>query len=1099
MKIPALIEEQKACFGTYSVMALMNIQTVLNHIQKMADIEGIAEKEEDYWAHPVMEHLQYATFNKDEQPEKTAFIIEKLMACMPFLRIMADYQREYKNKKSRERRMEINGGDVWFVLNNIFRVLKKYRDYSCHYSVSDYSWNDGSPFLQKNEQPLSYMVNKYYEVALRNVKERYGYDTSQLAFIQDHRYQKSMKDGKRTMICNFNFFFSMQDWNDDRTGGVHLSGVGVAQLICLFLEKRYINEFLSKLPIYGNYPKASEEGRIIRRSMGINSMVLPRERIKSEKDNMATALDMLNELKRCPRELFDTLGQEDQNRFRIISADHNEVLQMRHTDRFAQLALQYIDHNRLFRQIRFHVNMGKLRYLFAAEKQCIDGQTRVRVVEHPLNGYGRIQEMEQGRKSAEGTFRNTSVEIRDYENVKRDDANPENYPYITDTYTHYILENNKIEMYMGDEDIWPGIEPYNKKWYVNKTVPSCRMSTLELPAMMFHMHLLGAEKTERCIREVCAKYQKLFNALKEGTLDKDNIGGFGIAPADMPQKVLDAVNGIEKGKDFNTYQKKAIEEIYEETLKRIERIKADKRTVLSRDNKMGKRNYRQISAGKLADFLAKDIVKFQPSMCQDEDFGMDKMTGLNYRVMQATIATYNSRAVEGAFEAFKEMFRTAGLVCSDRKKAHPFLEEALRRRPGNTIEFYENYLFARKKYIEGLMNSMEEGRSVTLPFMNRNRNKWIRRHEDYYKLLGEIYTEDLAIELPRQMFDEEIKRHLTTLPQMKDIDYDHANVTYLIGEYLKRVQEDDFQPFYSWERNYRYMDMLICKADDRKKTLCANFTTTAEREQLWKEREGRWDAYKQWAHHKKQTDRNQRHLSDAELEEILDKRLSASRNEYQKSEKVIRRYRIQDALLFMMAKTMLEGKVELSGKNFKLNEIVPDAEKGILSETMPMDFTFEKGGKTYTIHSKGMKIKDYGRFYPIAHDKRFVPLLNILSSVTIDKDEVEQEFGNYDTCRPAVVKLVFDLEKFAFEKFPDLKNRVRSGERIDFSAILNELKSNAILDNDDNVVLSQIRNAFDHNAYPKNAYIVKVKTLPEIARHLVEQFEKYTIKAGRGS
>jgi hypothetical protein len=28
---------------------------------------------------------------------------------------------------------------------------------------------------------------------------------------------------------------------------------------------------------------------------------------------------------------------------------------------------------------------------------------------------------------------------------------------------------------------------------------------------------------------------------------------------------------------------------------------------------------------------------------------------------------------------------------------------------------------------------------------------------------------------------------------------------------------------------------------------------------------------------------------------------------------------------------------------------------------------------------------------------------------------------------------------------------------------------------------------------------VKVKTLPEIARHLVEQFEKYTTKAGRGS
>ena len=36
MKIPNLIEINKYVYGTYSAMALMNIQTVLNHIKKMA-------------------------------------------------------------------------------------------------------------------------------------------------------------------------------------------------------------------------------------------------------------------------------------------------------------------------------------------------------------------------------------------------------------------------------------------------------------------------------------------------------------------------------------------------------------------------------------------------------------------------------------------------------------------------------------------------------------------------------------------------------------------------------------------------------------------------------------------------------------------------------------------------------------------------------------------------------------------------------------------------------------------------------------------------------------------------------------------------------
>ena len=38
MNIPALAENQKKYFGTYSVMTMLNAQTVLDHIQKVAYI-----------------------------------------------------------------------------------------------------------------------------------------------------------------------------------------------------------------------------------------------------------------------------------------------------------------------------------------------------------------------------------------------------------------------------------------------------------------------------------------------------------------------------------------------------------------------------------------------------------------------------------------------------------------------------------------------------------------------------------------------------------------------------------------------------------------------------------------------------------------------------------------------------------------------------------------------------------------------------------------------------------------------------------------------------------------------------------------------------
>lgn len=1118
MRIPKLIEEHKSVFGAYLTMALSNVETVLNHIAERAELDRYEWDEdhgvEDYWEHPVMQYLVENDKPWSIPSDVLLDVRNRLFRSFPFLKIMAENQRNYRNSRERAERVEISKSDIFVVLNNSFRVLKAYRDTCTHYLIENRIWEDDSKMLKYNECPLAAMVNQYYTAALRVTKERYGYETRDLAFIQDRQFVPEKDRNGKTIVTKYgkekkkvvpdlDFFLSLEAINGDSNKRLHLSGWGVALLICLFLEKKYVNVFLSKLPNPGNYPPSSKESRIIRRSMGVCSVVLPKERIHSEAGELSAALDMLNELKRCPRELFDTLSSGNQKRFRTISSDHNEVLQMRSKDRFAQLVLQYIDHNRLFDGLRFHVNMGKLRYLFNPKKYCIDGQTRVRVLEHPLNGFGRLQEMEKERLQEDGTFADSGIKVRCFDEVRRDDANESNYPYIVDTYTHYILENDMVEMFFCPESSgmeMPIVTSGKGKLYVEKKVPHCRMSVLELPAMLFHLLLCGAKNTEAHIGKVCDNYCHLFSDMAQGNLTEENILSYGIKKEDIPQKVWDCVRGVHMGKDSRAYREKEIRERYEDAERRLERLEADRKAVLGGENKIGKRGFVQIVPGRLAVYLATDICRLQPSLRKGDGYGTDRLTGLNFRLLQSSIATYNCGEIDILYGRFRDVFCSAGLIGGD--NPHPFLDKVLpeaysARCPRNTIEFYERYLKEYLRYLVPLVKKLEMGKIPYVPFVNECQRRWARRDEAYYQDLANLYLSQ-AIELPRQMFDAEIKDKLRDIPEMMDVDFDHANVTFLIGEYLKRVCHDEPQGFYSWSRHYKYIDMLKCILDPKKGSLQAVYTQMGEREGLWQERSGLEEKYARI----RLRDLGRKGLDKDEANERIKTGLGNRKKEYQKAEKVIRRYKVQDALLFMLAKDTLLKSVEVDDERFKLKDIMPDGEKGILSEVVPMDFRFmvpvwENGCRkaqymSATLHSDEMKIKNYGDFFALARDKRMKTLLPIVG-YEVKKKDVENEFDKYDDCRPEMIAMVFDFERWAYETYPELKELVTDNENRGslFSALLGQLLNMGELTREEKYALTGIRNAFCHNSYPTDSSVVEVNELPKIAEYLKELFKEY--------
>ena len=248
MKIPQIIEDNKHLFGTYSTMALANIRNILDHIATLACIENDFNADsDDFWHHPCMEIINPQNLCNDVT--KADFVTEKLKSHFPFVVIMAeakrqkdiawaknqakkafenrDFQKQQEFNKKQKSLLSITNADIYRMLNNLFRVLTSYRHYTSHYLINYIYFNEGSNLLKYHEQPLSYNINDYFTIALRDTAQKYSYSPEALSFIQSSRY----KIENRRKILDTDFFLSIQHRNGDSSPkNLHISGVGVALL-----------------------------------------------------------------------------------------------------------------------------------------------------------------------------------------------------------------------------------------------------------------------------------------------------------------------------------------------------------------------------------------------------------------------------------------------------------------------------------------------------------------------------------------------------------------------------------------------------------------------------------------------------------------------------------------------------------------------------------------------------------------------------------------------------------------------------------------------------------------------------------------------------
>ena len=473
--------DQQSHFAAYYNMARHNLFSTLSYISKASGInEGNSNKESHLWDMQLIN-----TLKQKGNPEEKIRIERLIYKHLPFLKPVVEDLRKKQGKDIKTHKMLAD------IICNWGKVITFYRDKFSHFCFVDERERDES-YINREKNVVN-DLNQIFTASCRTIKERFKLST-ELEFLTKDRYKTvRLENNKRSTKINHKFRYSLQYENG------RINQMGLIFLVCQLIEKEYATMLFDQQGYQGRdiyYDYAPLYCKYIRETFSAYKIVIPRGRMNVERNEITLAMDMLNELGKCPSELFDIISKEEQNKFRIKSeSTGEEVLNKRYDDRFASLSLTYIDNCAVFENIRFQLSLGKYRYKFY-NKQCVDDSTHVRIIQKELNGFGRINEIDALKEEKWGDL------IRKFDDVEVDTADSK--PYITDHKAKYLFNSNRIGLFYNSAQ--------NSKLIRGAYIPDinngarciepvCWISKYELPALIFH-YILTKNKNNKLTESI---------------------------------------------------------------------------------------------------------------------------------------------------------------------------------------------------------------------------------------------------------------------------------------------------------------------------------------------------------------------------------------------------------------------------------------------------------------------------------------------------------------------------------------------------------------------------------------------------------------------
>lgn len=868
--------EDKPFWAAFLNLARHNAYIIIHHINKSLDLL----KESGIEENPILSKFDFvpkegekteAKRKREEEilQEKTEYWekIERdlnrkmryrdlILKHFPFIKAAAyrAVMNENKSRKSYEKMGNATMLEKASSYENVKSLITKFliilKDLRNYYSHHKHSQSGTMPVF--DEELINYL-DDIFDASLQKVKDDYKHHET-IKFSKDFNHLE--RKGKNT---KFQYTF---------TESGKIKKEGLLFFISLFLEKKDAIWMQKKIKGFkggdSDYKKMTNE--VFCRS----HILLPKLKLESDPSQTKNwaLLDMLNELVRCPKSLYDRLHEDDRKKFQVPVdvAEEEETADnpfkntlIRSQDRFPYFVLRFFDANELFDSLRFQIDLGN--YHFSIYKKMIGGQLEDRHLTRNLYGFARIQEYDETHQPDDWKAK---VKELGYEETSAT-------PYIAKTTPHYHLENEKIGIKFVDNNthIWPKLETEktanNKDKFKNGEAftADAFLSVHELMPMLFYYFLLKKEEEEEeeekknkekdKEKKSCAKTiedyirkkkEDLFAVYEDFASNKikyyyddekdenvDNLKNYlkdkDILIGHLPKQMISILS--DEHKDMEEAAKKKIKFMKDDTQKRLKYIEK----YFKQEDETEEKNIGVPKVGKIASWLVEDFMRFQPIDKSKPEMqrGNTKANSTEYQLLQRTLALFSSE--KDRLGRYLNQTRLTGS-----NNPHPFLKETYWKRHTHLLSFYRSYLNERNKFLNNIQPTDWEKYQHILR---------LKTPKDNRKTLVEGWKNGFC--LPRGIFTEKIKEWFEKhKPNIKICNYDKETwrvgfVPKAISLYFQEVCKDAVQPFYSYSfnvgnplfpKNGRYEDAdkraeLWKENKKRNKNICAEINDAKKR------------------------------------------------------------------------------------------------------------------------------------------------------------------------------------------------------------------------------------------------------------------------------
>ena len=1077
--------EESACYtlndkhfwAAFLNLARHNVYITINHINKLLEIRQIDNDEKVLDIKALWQKV-------DKDINQKARLRELMIKHFPFL----EFAIYNNNKDGKQEEKQAKAQSFESLKRCLFLFLEKLQEARNYYSHYKYSESSQEPKLKKELRKKMYNI---FGASIRLVKEDYQYN-------KDIDPEKDFKHLERKEDFNYSF--------TDKDNKGKITKNGLLFFVSLFLEKKDAIWMQQKLRGFkdnrGNKEKMTHE--VFCRSR----MLLPKIRLESTQTQDWILLDMLNELIRCPKSLYERLQRAYREKFKVpfdsIDEDYDAEQEpfrntlVRHQDRFPYFALRYFDYNEIFKNLRFQIDLGT--YHFSIYKKLIGDNKEDRHLTHKLYGFERIQEFAKQKRPNEW-----QALVKDLDTYETS-----NEQYISETTPHYHLENQKIGIRFKNEKdkTWPSLETNGKeneksKYNLDKSFQAgAFLSVHELLPMMFYYLLLKKEEpnndeknasiVEGFIKKEIKRMYAIYDAFANEEINsKEELEEYcknkGVQERHLPKQMIAILTN--KSKDMVKAAERKKKEMIKDTKKKLTTL--EKQTQGEIED--GGRNIRLLKSGEIARWLVNDMMRFQPVQKDNEGKPLNnsKANSTEYQMLQRSLALYNKE------EKPTRYFIQVNLIKSS--NPHPFLEDTKWEECYNILSFYRNYLKAKIEFLNKLKPEDWEKNQYFLMLKGPkiNRKTLVQGWKNGFNLPRGIFTKPIKEWFIRHQSDSEEYKKVEALDDVGLV----AKVIPLFfkEEYFKEDAQEEIknciQPFYSYPFNVGN----IHKPEE------GTFLNKKEREELWKQNKERFKGYKAKEKTKKMTDKEkEEHRSYLEFQS------------WNKFERELRLVRNQDILTWLLC-TKLIDKLKIDELNIeelqklRLKDIDTDTAKkeknNILNRIMPMQlpvtvyeidksFNIVKDKPLHTVYIEetGTKLLKQGNFKALVKDRRLNGLFSFVKTSSeaesksnpISKLRVEYELGAYQKARIDIIKDMLALEKTLIDNDENLPTNKFSDMLKSWLKGKGEANK-ARLQNDVDLLVS-VRNAFSHNQYPMyNSEVFKGMKLLSLSSDIPEK------------